>query len=88
VTWAQVNLDGVTMVNNRHAYVNLYPSIDAVQEFKVYTGNYEAEYGGGVGTITNIQLRSGGNKFHGPATEDERVTHIGGAAVRYDTWPQ
>ena len=26
VTWAQVNVDGVTMVNNRHAYVNVYPS--------------------------------------------------------------
>ena len=65
VTWAQVNIDGVTMVNNRHAYVNLYPSVDAIQEFKVYTGNSEAEYGGGAGTITNIQLRSGTNTFHG-----------------------
>jgi Carboxypeptidase regulatory-like domain len=27
VTWAQVNVDGVTMVNNRHAYVNVYPSM-------------------------------------------------------------
>ncbi len=30
------------MTNNRHAYVNLYPSVDAVTEFKVYTGNAEA----------------------------------------------
>ena len=65
MTWAQVNLDGVTMVNNRHAYVNLYPSVDAISEFKVYTGNSEAEYGGGAGTITNIQLRSGTNSLHG-----------------------
>ena len=56
-TWSQVNVDGVTMVNNRHAYVNLYPSIDAIQEFKVLTGNAEAEYGGGAGTLTNIQLK-------------------------------
>ncbi len=60
VVWAQVNVDGVTMVNNRHAYVNLYPSIDAIQEFKVLTGNAEAEYGGGAGTVTNIQLKTGG----------------------------
>jgi hypothetical protein len=65
VTWAQVNIDGVTMVNNRHAYVNLYPSIDAISEFRVYTGDAEAEYGGGAGTVTNIQLRSGTNSFHG-----------------------
>ena len=58
LTWAQVNVDGVTMVNNRHAYVNMYPSVDAIQEFKVFTGNAEAEYGGGAGTMTNIQLKN------------------------------
>ncbi len=34
LVWGQVNVDGVTMVNNRHNYVNLFPSIDAIQEFK------------------------------------------------------
>jgi hypothetical protein len=29
--WGQVNVDGITMVNNRHNYVNLYPSIDAIE---------------------------------------------------------
>ena len=32
--WMQVNLDGVTLVNNRSNYVTLYPSIDALQEFR------------------------------------------------------
>src|SRR2546426_3271340 len=36
--WEQVNLDGVTMVNNRSNYINLYPSIEAIQEFKVQSG--------------------------------------------------
>jgi outer membrane receptor protein involved in Fe transport len=74
VTWGQVNVDGVTMVNNRHAYVNLYPSIDAVQEFKVLTGNAEAEYGGSAGSITNIQLKTGSNAFHGDVFEFFRNT--------------
>ncbi len=74
VTWAQVNVDGVTMVNNRHAYVNVYPSIDAIQEFKVLTGNAEAEYGGGPGSVTNIQLKTGGNAFHGDVFEFFRNT--------------
>ena len=65
MTWSQVNVDGVTMVNNRHAYVNVYPSIDAIQEFKVLTGNAEAEYGGGPGSITNIQLKTGRTHFMG-----------------------
>jgi hypothetical protein len=74
VTWAQVNVDGVTMVNNRHAYVNVYPSIDAIQEFKVLTGNAEAEYGGGAGTVTNIQLKTGTNALHGDVFEFLRNT--------------
>ncbi len=74
--WAQVNVDGVTMVNNRHAYINVYPSIDAIQEFKVLTGNAEAEYGGGAGTVTNIQLKSGSNAFHGDVFEFVRNTDL------------
>ncbi|HTF69421.1 MAG TPA: carboxypeptidase regulatory-like domain-containing protein, partial [Edaphobacter sp.] len=68
-TWGQVNVDGVTMVNNRHAYVNLFPSIDAIEEFTVQTGNYSAEYGGSAGSNVNIQLKSGTNRIHGSAFE-------------------
>jgi len=68
-TWGQINVDGITMVNNRHAYVNLYPSIDAIQEFQVQTGNYSAQYGGGAGSNVNIQLKSGTNGFHGTVFE-------------------
>jgi len=57
------------MVNNRHNYVNLYPSIDAIQEFKVQTGNYSAEYGGNAGSNVNIQIKSGANDFHGDVFE-------------------
>lgn len=67
--WGQVNVDGITMVNNRHNYVNLYPSLDAVEEFKVQTGNYSAEYGGNAGTNINIQLKSGTKRFHGDVFE-------------------
>ncbi|MCC6586507.1 MAG: TonB-dependent receptor [Bryobacterales bacterium] len=67
--WLQVNLDGITMVNNRSNYINLYPSVDALQEFKVQTGNYSAEYGGNAGANVNLQLRSGTNQFHMSAFE-------------------
>lgn len=67
--WMQVNIDGVTMVNNRMAYVNLYPSLEALQEFKVQSGNYSAEYGGSAGANVNLQLRSGTNRFHGTMFE-------------------
>lgn len=67
--WGQVNVDGITMGNNRHNYVNLYPSVDAIQEFKVQTGNYTAEYGGNAGTNVNIQIKSGTNQYHGDLFE-------------------
>jgi outer membrane receptor protein involved in Fe transport len=67
--WGQVNVDGITMVNNRHNYVNLFPSMDAIQEFKVQTSNYSAEYGGNAGTNVNIQIKSGTNQFHGDVFE-------------------
>jgi hypothetical protein len=75
-TWSQTNLDGITMVKNRSAYANLYPSVDAIQEFKVYTGNAEVEYGGGAATVTNIQLKTGTNDLHGDVFEFFRNTDL------------
>jgi len=45
--WGQTNVDGVTMIGNRHAYVNLYPSTDAIQEFDVISGDGECGRGRG-----------------------------------------
>ena len=67
--WLQVNVNGITMVNNRSNYINLYPSIEALQEFKVQSGNYSAEYGGNAGPNVNLQIRSGANRFHGTLFE-------------------
>jgi len=67
--WGQIDVDGITMLNNRQAYVNSYPSVDAIQEFRVQTGNYSAQYGFSAGTNITVQLKSGGNKFHGTVFE-------------------
>jgi hypothetical protein len=40
-------------------------SIEAVQEFKVFTGNYTAEYGFGSGAEISVVTKSGGANFHG-----------------------
>ncbi len=74
--WGQTNVDGVTMIGNRHAYVNLYPSTDAIQEFEVISANAEAQNVGAAGDITNIQLKSGTNKFHGDVFEYFRNTAL------------
>src|SRR5271165_3524051 len=62
-------LDGVD--NNdwdTRGYV-LQPSVDAIQEFKVATSTYSAEYGTASAGQVNIITRSGTNQFHGTAYE-------------------
>jgi len=61
-------LDGV---NNTDVDFNTYivlPSIDAIQEFKVQTGVYPAEFGHGA-TQINVLTKSGGNLYHGSLFE-------------------
>jgi hypothetical protein len=62
-------LDGV---DNNDPYLNQYvalPSIDAIQEFKVQSSDYSAEFGHGGGAQVNVVLKSGTNQFHGSLFE-------------------
>jgi carboxypeptidase family protein/TonB-dependent receptor-like protein len=49
------------------ANVNFQPSPDAVQEVRVQTSDYSAEFGHTSGGTINVNLKSGTNQFHGSA---------------------
>src|SRR5262245_61388225 len=62
-------LDGVVATEARVNTVPFSPSPEAVQEFKVLSGSYSAEYGFNAGAQTLIVTKSGGNDWHGSAFE-------------------
>src|SRR5882724_8106082 len=49
--------------------ISIVPSIDAIQEFKVLTYNYSAEYGTRSGPTVLVTTKSGANRFHGSLFE-------------------
>src|SRR5438067_13233546 len=63
------NLFLVDGVNNNDVGSNrtilVYPSVDAISEFKMLRNSYGPEYGQASGAIISINTRSGENKFHG-----------------------
>jgi hypothetical protein len=62
-------LDGATDTDPTFNTLNLSPSPDAVQEFRVQTGSYSAEMGGAGGGQINIVTRTGTNDLHGTIYE-------------------
>src|ERR1700730_16294073 len=61
------NSDTVDFLNGTNFVV--LPPVDAVQEFKVETSGFSAEYGRAAGAVLNATIKSGTNQFHGAAWE-------------------
>jgi len=62
-------VDGFNNRNPRGAAPQIRPNIDALQEFRMETSGFSAEYGRMAGGIMNMALRSGTNRFHGSLFE-------------------
>ncbi len=62
-------LDGFNNMDAGVSAPSVRPSIDDIQEFKIYTGTYEAEFGHGVGGQLVVTTKSGTNSYHGNVYE-------------------
>jgi hypothetical protein len=67
---AEVRVDGALTSapeQGEGATTNVYwqPSVEIVQEFKVENNSFSAEFGNNGGTVVNVVLKEGGDRFHG-----------------------
>ncbi|MDQ2947122.1 MAG: TonB-dependent receptor, partial [Acidobacteriota bacterium] len=74
-------LDGVDNKNRIFGFDKssaqiIQPIIDAIQEFKVQTATFSAEFGQAAGGVVNVTLKSGTNAFHGNLFEFMRNSRL------------
>jgi hypothetical protein len=66
---AEYLLDGTWDTRGDWGGVIYVPSVDAVQEMKIQTNAFTAQYGWSSGNVVNMVTKSGSNEFHGDAYE-------------------
>lgn len=65
-------IDGVSAAHptvNGFNGISVFPSVDAVEEFKLLGADYPAEFGRSLGSVLNVVFKSGTNKWHATAYE-------------------
>lgn len=58
-------IEGIDDDQRTGIHIILVPPAAAIANVDITTNNFEAEFGRAVGTVVNVTLKSGGNKFHG-----------------------
>ncbi len=62
-------VDGFNNQKQRDGQQQVSPPLDSMQEFKVQTTGYSAEYGRLAGGVISMALKTGGNQLHGTLSE-------------------
>ncbi|MEK6397585.1 MAG: carboxypeptidase regulatory-like domain-containing protein, partial [Terriglobus sp.] len=62
-------LDGQSNLSTTTGEIAVNPTVDAIQEFKVQSGVFSAQYGFTLGGVVNLVSRSGTNTIHGSVYE-------------------
>jgi hypothetical protein len=72
-------LDGGLNINGIRNYGNQLPNPDALEEFRVETSNFSAQYGHMSSAVVTAVTKSGTNQFHGSLFEFNRNTDFNAA---------
>jgi hypothetical protein len=78
-------LDGVDNNELTAGGIAILPSIDAINEFKVLTYNYSAEWGTRAGPTVLVTTKSGSNGYHGSLFEFFRNTKLDAKTYDFGT---
>ena len=70
------SVNGADVEEDVNAGTAIVPNLDAIDEFRIITSNYDAEYGEFSGGQINVVTKSGSNAFHGNAFEFLRNTDL------------
>jgi hypothetical protein len=76
-------LDGVDNNELTAGGIAILPSIDAINEFKVLTYNYSAEWGTRAGPTVLVTTKSGSNQWHGSVFEFFRNTKLDASSYSF-----
>jgi Carboxypeptidase regulatory-like domain/TonB dependent receptor len=67
-------LNGTTVQEFAFSGTGIIPNLDSIEEFRILTNNFDAEYGNYAGGQINVITKAGSNKFHGSLFEFLRNT--------------
>ena len=70
----EILLDGVENIQVFTDGIGTFVPLDSVQEYRVTTSNFEAQFGRASGGVVNVATKAGTNTFHGTAWEYNRLS--------------
>jgi hypothetical protein len=70
----EILLDGVENISVFGDGIGVFVPLDSMQEYRVATSNFEAQFGRASGGVVNVTTKAGTNSFHGDAWEFNRLS--------------
>ena len=80
--------DGISVLQPEPGQVAYFPVVDAIEEFRVETNSYSAEFGRSNGGVIMVNHKSGTNEFHGSLFEFFRNEAINARNLFATTGPK